>query len=102
LFSLQECSSTPHCETIEEEKCSTTYQKICDKDIATPREVLVKVEKVEEEEWEEAAGPETQSTHSRKRRFALLKKIFGKKKKTEEALCHHIPHKHCVMVSFFF
>lgn len=100
-----ECSSTPHCETIEEEKCSTKYQKICDKDIATPKEVKVVVEKAKEkwkrslpEDEDEVEGPETQSAHNRKRRFALLKKIFGKKKKVEEVLCHHIPHKHCVMV----
>jgi hypothetical protein len=52
-----------------------------------------------EDDEDEEVGPETESTHNRKRRFALLKKIFGKKKKAEEVLCHHIPHKHCVMVS---
>merc|ERR550519_2164213 len=35
--------------------------------------------------------------HSRRKRFALLKKLFKKGKKDEE-LCHHIPHHHCVKV----
>ena len=33
-------------------------------------------------------------------RFQRALELIGLKKKTKENLCHHIPHKHCVMVSF--
>jgi len=118
---IQECSSHPHCEMVEEEKCSTKYQKICDKDGAAKKvkewegegrkkRHAPTLEEVEAEEIERRLGlqgpaypltKEDAVVKSRMRRgdhFQRALELIGLKKKKEK-LCHHIPHKHCVMVS---
>ena len=51
----------------------------------------------------EPVFPEEQDEKTRTKRFAhhLLKKLVSKKSedKEKEELCHHVPHKHCVVVS---
>ena len=113
----QVCDSTPHCKTVEEEKCSTKYQKICDPGLLEGADLKV----VEEQRGEakkifspvfepspekgrkrREVEPEAEVEQGgRRKRHALIKKLFdfiGDKKKKEE-LCHHVPHKHCVKVA---
>jgi len=117
---IQECSSHPHCEMVEEEKCSTKYEKICDNDSAAKKvkewegkgrkkRHAPSLEEVEAEQIERKLGlqgpyPLTKKAavvKSRMRRsdhFQRALELIGLKK-TKENLCHHIPHKHCVMAS---
>ena len=97
------------------------YQKICDKDGAAKKvkewegegrkkRHAPTLEEVEAEEIEKRLGlqgpayPLTKKdavVKSRMRRgdhFQRALELIGLKKKKEK-LCHHIPHKHCVMVS---
>lgn len=137
---IQECSSHPHCEMVEEEKCSTKYQKICDNEGAAKKvkeweesgrkqkRHAPSLEEAEVEEIErrlDLQGPfpltekdtvvkkfldpppaglgipytVVKSRMRRGDRFQRALELIGLKKKTKENLCHHIPHKHCVMVS---
>lgn len=117
---VQECSSHPHCEMVEEEKCSTKYEKICDNDGAAKKvkewegEQGIKkrhVRSLEEVDVEEVESrldlqgpyslrdPLVKNRMRRSAHFLKALKLIGLKK-PEEKICHHIPHKHCAMVTF--
>ena len=83
-FMFQECTSTPHCEIVDEEKCSVTYQKICDDEIHTPnsqniQELLGK----QESKWRRRREVHSGEDHvavdlktGRERRSLLVKKAL--------------------------
>ena len=120
---LQACSSYPKCWEVEEEKCSVKYQKICTADLAMPEPVYPE-EQQEKTRTKRSDLQHLQKKHhylqkqkdiahhllskreTRTKRFAhhLLKKLVSTKvggddEKDKEELCHHVPHKHCVVVS---